>query len=150
MPLYLFHRHQTAACAKEIAGLDYRYVLRGDGQASPRFVDPVQQRKAIKAVLKTLSPDNLALPESLLQVLPPRPPGYGGAKDAFASHVGVAFDPGAAAEAASEITLALLFDPQRASRLVEYHARDASNPRLQELIEEVIDATWKAPCTSGW
>lgn len=150
VPLYLLHRYQTVAAAKEVAGLDYRYVLRGDGQSAPKIVDPVQQRKALNALLKTLSPNVLALPESLLQILPPRPPAYPGAKDAFTSHTGVVFDPGAAAEAASEITLALLFDPERASRLVEYHARDAANPSLQEVVEATIDATWKAPRATGW
>ncbi|HEX7531318.1 MAG TPA: hypothetical protein VF333_09250, partial [Pyrinomonadaceae bacterium] len=34
------------------------------------------QRRALTAVLDTLKPDALALPESLLRLIPPRPPGY--------------------------------------------------------------------------
>ena len=85
--------------------------------------------------METLSPQTLTLPESLLKILPPRPEGYPRTQESFAGHTGVTFDPGGAAEAATEITLGLLFNPQRASRLVEYHARDAQNPGLQDVIE---------------
>ena len=50
------------------------------------------------------------------------------------------FDPVAAAESSADLTLALLFNPERASRLVQYHARDPQSPSL----DEVIDATFKA------
>ena len=69
VPLYLFHRYQTEAAIKEIGGLDYRYNLRGDGQPDPSIVDPAEQKKALDAVLKTLKPETLTLPESLLSDL---------------------------------------------------------------------------------
>ncbi len=59
------------------------------------------------------------------------------------------FDPEGATAAAAEITVGLLFNPQRASRLVEYHARDAANPGLQDVIDAAISATWKAPRANG-
>ena len=71
VPLYLFHRYQTEAAIKEIGGLNYRYNLRGDGQPNPSVVEPAEQKKALDAVLKTLSPDTLTLPESILRILPP-------------------------------------------------------------------------------
>ncbi len=52
-------------------------------------------------------------------------------------------------QSAADLTLALLFDPQRASRLVEYHARDAGNPGLDEVLNSVLKATWQAPRASG-
>ena len=75
VPLYLFHRYQTEAAIKEIGGLDYRYNLRGDGLADPSIVDPAQQRKALDEVLKTLKPETLTLPESILSVLATGPSG---------------------------------------------------------------------------
>lgn len=149
VPLYLLHRYQTEAAAKELGGLDYRYALRGDGQMVTKVVEPADQKKALDALLKTLSPETLTLPESLLRILPPRPPAYPRTQESFAAHTGVAFDPTGAAEAAAEITLGLIFNPQRSSRLVEYHARDASNPSLEQVIESVIDATWKSPRGKG-
>src|ERR1700678_2981808 len=76
VPLYLMHRYQTEAAAKEIGGLDYRYALRGDGQEVTAIVSPADQRKALTAVLRTLSPETLTLPEPLLRLLPPVAPGY--------------------------------------------------------------------------
>ncbi len=137
VPLYLLHRYQTEAALKEIGGLDYRYQLRGDGQAGPSIVAASEQSKALNAALKTLAPAFLTLPESLLKLLPPRPPGLEASGESFQAHTGVTFDPVAAAECAADLTLSGLFDPERAARLVQYHARDAKSPRLRE---DVIDA----------
>ncbi len=149
VPLYLLHRYQTEAAAKEIGGLDYRYALRDDGQLVSKIVDAADQQKALHAVLKTISPENLTLPESLLALLPPRPPGYPRTPEAFGGQTGLTFDPNGAAEAAAALTFKLLFDPDRASRLVEYHARNSANPGLTQVIEEVFNATWKAPRATG-
>jgi Met-zincin/Domain of unknown function (DUF5117) len=137
VPLYLFHRYQTEAAIKEIGGLDYRYNLRGDGLADPSVFDPAQQRKALDAVLKTLRPETLTLPESILHVLPPVPPGYPRTRESFASHTGLTFDPIAAAESAADLTLGVLLDPARASRLIEYHMRVPASPALRSVLEAI-------------
>jgi hypothetical protein len=149
VPLYLMHRYQTEAAAKEIGGLDYRYAVRGDWQEVTAIVPAADQRKALTAVLRTLTPETLTLPEPLLRLLPPVAPGYPRTRESFAAFTGLAFDPVAAAESAADLTLALLFNPQRASRLVEYHARDAGNPGLDEVLSSVLKATWQAPRASG-
>jgi hypothetical protein len=141
VPLYLLHRYQTEATIKEIGGLDYRYSLRGDGQPLPQMVSPVNQRKALTAVLATLSPATLTLPEPILALLPPRPPGLERTRESFASDTGLTFDPVATAESAADSTLAALFDPARASRLVQYHARNAEEPSLGEVIDAAVAAT---------
>jgi hypothetical protein len=149
VPLYLFHRYQTEATIKLIGGLDYRYNLRGDGQPNPTIVPADQQRKALASVLKTLSPETLTLPESLLAIFPPVPPGYPRARESFASQTGLTFDPIAAAESAADLTLQVLFNPQRASRLVEYHARDAANPSLASVIDTTLQTVALRPTSTG-
>jgi Met-zincin/Domain of unknown function (DUF5117) len=149
VPLYLMHRYQTEAAAKEIGGLDYRYALRGDGQLVTAIVSPTEQRKALTAVLRTLSPETLTLPEPLLRLLPPVPPGYPRTRESFTAFTGLAFDPVTAATSAADLTLALLLNPERASRLVEYHARDAANPGLDEVLNALMKATWQAPRATG-
>ena len=139
VPLYLLHRYQTEAAAKEIGGLSYEYNLRGDGEPNPAMVAPEDQRHALASVVKTLSTEMLILPESLLSQMPPQPPGFPRTQESFASHTGLTFDPVAAAESSADLTLALLFEPARASRLVEYHERDPHAPGLYD----VIDATFK-------
>jgi hypothetical protein len=138
VPLYLMHRYQTEAATKIIGGLDYRYQLRGDGQMNAAIVSPDEQRKALRAVLKTLSTETLILPESLLQLFPPRPPDFERTRESLPSHTGLTFDPIAAAESAADLTLGFLFDRERAARLVEYHAR-ANTPSLAEVIDAALE-----------
>ncbi len=149
VPLYLLDRYQTEAAAKLIGGLDYRYALRGDGQLITQVVAADAQRKALTATLKTLSPETLTLPEPLLRMLPPRPPGLPATRETFASSTGLTFDPIAAAESSADLTLALLFNPQRASRLVEYHARDAGSPSLAEVIDATLAVNYPAMDRQG-
>ena len=55
-----------------------------------------------------------------------------------------------AAESASEITVGLLLNDERAARLVEHHARDGSMPSLEEVIDRLLAATWKlSPSPTG-
>ena len=145
VPLYLFHRYQTEAAIKEIGGLDYRYNLRGDGLADPSVFDPAQQRKALDAVLKTLKPETLTLPESILHLLPPVPPGYPRTRESFPSHTGLTFDPIAASEAAADLTLNVLLDPSRASRLIEYHMRVPASPSLRSVLESISATVAERP-----
>ena len=81
--LYLLHRYQAEAAIKMIGGLNYRYSLRGDGQALPEIVPLADQNRAIAAVLKTLEPETLTLSESLLKIMPPRPPGLARTRESF-------------------------------------------------------------------
>jgi hypothetical protein len=149
VPLYLLHRYQAEATIKIIGGLDYRYNLRGDGQPGPEIVPADAQRKALAEVLKTLSPETLTLPEHILKLIPPQPPGFPRTQESFPAHTGLTFDPVAAAESAADLTLSVLFNSQRAARLVEYHARDASEPSLGEVIDTTMRSVQTRPSVEG-
>jgi hypothetical protein len=150
VPIYLLHRYQVEAATKFIGGMDYTFALRGDGQTPLQIVAPAEQRRALTAVLATLKPDVLALPESLLNIIPPRVPDYERGREHFKIRTSPAFDALAPAEAAAEHTLQLLFNAERASRLVEFHSRDAKNPGLDEVLDAVLNATWKASRAPGY
>jgi len=141
VPLYLLHRYQTEATIKLIAGLDYRYNLRGDGQMSPQIVSNADQKRAIDTVLKTLTPETLTLPESLLKILPPRPPGLERTRESLPSQTGLTFDPVASAEAAADLTLSVLLNPARASRIVQYHMRTPPSSTSLRVLMEAISKT---------
>jgi len=142
VPMYLYHRYQVMAVAKSIGGLDYSFNLRGiqDQQKALEVVPAAQQRKSIHAVLSTLSPDILALPELLLQMIPPRPPENPTGRENFYRRTSPAFDALAPAEAAAEIVMNLLLQPERAQRMIEYHALDADNPGFDELATSLLAA----------
>ena len=145
VPLYLLHRYQVIAASKVIGGLDYRYTVRGDGQRGPSMVPADEQRKALVAVTNTLSPEILTLPETLLRRFPPRTPGAPRTTESFPSNTDLTFDPVATAETTADMTLSLLFLPERANRLVEYHARDNAQPTLDEAIDAALKAAGTAP-----
>ncbi|OLD83044.1 MAG: peptidase [Acidobacteria bacterium 13_1_20CM_58_21] len=149
VPLYLVHRYQVEATSKLVGGMDYTFALRGDGQTATEIVAPAEQRRALAAVLATLKPDVLALPEPLLKMIPPRPPDYERGREHFKLHTRPVFDALAPAEAAAQHALQFLFNPERAARLVEFHALNAENPALEEVLETILAATWKTPHGEG-
>jgi hypothetical protein len=153
VPLYLLHRYQTEAASKLIGGLDYTYAVRGATAAGTgmvtQMIAPERQRKALAAVLQTLDPNVLTLSPDFLAMLPPNPPGYPRTRESFEGYTGLTFDPEGAVEAAANLTASLLLEPTRASRLVEYHAIDAREPSLNEVIEQILETTWEAPRQSG-
>jgi hypothetical protein len=149
VPLYFGHRYQLEAAVKAIGGQKYRYALRGDGQTPTEFVDPQRQRNALEAVLATLKPGALTLPERIIALIPPRPSGYEHTRELFEGRTGMVFDPVGAAESAANLALELILNPQRASRLVIQHARQASQPSLEEVLDRTIDQAWKTKREPG-
>jgi hypothetical protein len=150
VPVYMLHRYQVEAASKLIGGMDYTFALRGDGQTASQIVSAAEQRRALASVLATLKPDALSLPEPLLKIIPPRVPDYERGREHFKIRTSPAFDALAPAEAAAEHTLQFLFNPERASRLVEFHARDARNPGLDEVLDAIVGATWKSAREPGY
>ena len=150
VPMYLLHRYQLEAVAKSVGGLYFTHAVKNDGQEPTKMVEPAEQLRALDAMLNTITPDALALPEGLIQKIPPRPTGYPGSVETFGGHTGPTFDPIAAAETAAGTTLGFLFDGERAARLVEYNARDSKQPGLLAVIDRILDRTWKAPMQPGY
>jgi hypothetical protein len=149
VPLYFLHRYQTEAASKVLGGNEYTYALRGDGQPITRIVPAAEQRRALQALLETIDPANLTIPERILNLIPPRPPGYPRTRETFPSNTGVTFDPLAAAEAGANLTISLILNSERAARLVQYHAEDATNPGLRDTIDVLLAATWQKPDGAG-
>ncbi len=151
VPMYLFHRYQTEAVAKLPGGLSYTYALRGDRQPVLEMVPGDQQRAAIQALLSTITPEALAIPESVLALLPPYPLGYEeNERELFPSRTGITFDPVAAAETATDFTLSFLLNPERLTRMVDYHARYDQAPGFTELADQLMEATWETDRRSGY
>ena len=70
-------------------------------------------------------------------------------EESFPSATGLTFDPIDAAESAADFTLALVFNPQRANRLVEYHAQDSAEPSLTDVIDATLKSTGSPDSFSG-
>jgi hypothetical protein len=150
VPLYLLHRYQVEAAAKVLGGVDYTFALRGDSLTGLKPVPATEQRRALDAVLATLAPGALALPEQLLRMIPPRPPQYPRGRENFRTRTYPAFDALSPAETAANVVMGFLLNQERAARLVEYHARDSRNPAFAEVVDKILAATWKAPAATGY
>ena len=148
VPVYLYHRYQTEAAVKVLGGLDYTYALRGDGQLVTKIVAPDEQRRALKTLLQTLDPQALAIPERILKLIPPPAHGFERTRENFHGRTSVTFDSLAAVETAADLTAGLILQPERATRLVEFHSRDTNNPGLDEVVDRLITATWKIAAPS--
>src|SRR5256885_10654438 len=150
VPIYMYHRYQVEAAAKLVGGEDYTFSLKAKGDRNPQIVSPEEQRRALTAVLDTLKPENLALPESLLRLIPPRPPGYPRTREDFRIRTYPTFDALAPAEAFANHVCDFLLNQERAARIVEFHARDAQYPSLDDVLDKILTSTWKAPMGTGY
>ncbi len=149
VPVYLLHRFQTEAASKVLGGLDYTYALRGDGQRVTQIVAPEEQRRALDALLGTLDPKALAVPERILKLIPPPAHGFVRSRENFHGRTSVTFDSLSPVETAADLTVSLILQPERAARLVEYHSRDVRNPGLDEVIDRLLDRTWRTALPTG-
>ena len=139
VPLYLCHRYQVEAAAKTIAGVHYTYAARGDGQVTNEVVNAQQQKDAIKAILRTLDPAFLVLPERVINLLAPQPIGYDRGRENFDPNTGLVFDPIAAAETAANHSLTLLLNPERLARIVEQAARQKIDYNLNDYLNQIFE-----------
>jgi hypothetical protein len=148
LPLYLHHRYQLNAAIKSVGGAYYSYSVRGaGGGASPaqvqQIVPAAVQRDALAAALETIAPEALDIPDTILALVPPVTDGFGSTNtELFTGRTSPLFDPLAAASVAADLTISGLLQPQRAGRLVSFHARDAANPDFNELLRSVIREVW--------
>ncbi|TYP93844.1 protein of unknown function (DUF5118) [Fodinibius salinus] len=150
VPMYLYHRYQIAGTAKLVGGLNYSYNLRGDSQTGPEWVADSKQRAALDAMLQTITPEALDMPDRIVDLIPPRPLGYYDSRELFNSHTDPAFDPLGAAETAASMSANLLFNTNRAARLIDAEARDSTNLGLGDMLEKVIEKTWRQPVSKGY
>ena len=145
VPMYMFHRFQVEAASKVIAGVNYRFSVKGEKNLETLPVSGKEQREALAALLQTIQPDFLKVPDAVLKLTPPRAFGYdANTRETFKRRTGLVFDPLGPPEAATGLTLRMLLSPERLSRLVIQSSIDASLPSLEEVLDQLINSTWKS------
>jgi hypothetical protein len=102
-------------------------------------VAPEAQRAALSALLATLDPALLDLPEEVLGLLAPRPSGYGPNRELFAGATAPAFDPVAAAVSAADLTVSGLLQAERLGRTADFHRRDGAFPAPDEVLAALVE-----------
>ena len=145
VPLYMHHRYQVDAAASLLGGQEYVYAFRGDGRTPMKRVAGEAQRAALSALARTMRPAELEIPAGVLELLPPRPPGFGRTRETFPRYTGPAFDAVTPAVVAADHTVSRVLEPSRAARLVQQHALDSSLPGLKETLTALVDAVRPEP-----
>ena len=139
---FMYHRFTVESAASMIGGQDFVYAMRGDGRDPVLWVSGEAQRKAVDALGQTLRVSELVLPQRILDLIPPRPPGYGMHRELFNRTTGEAFDPIAPAAIAAEVTVGFVLQPDRAARMIAQNAVEQSRPGLGEVIDRFVKATF--------
>ncbi len=162
VPVYLFHRYEVEAVSHAIGGVNFVYATRGDGRDGGVPVGGADQRRALAALLGTLDPAVLDLPDPLVRQLSQA--GFGGDdpqsdvsgsqdpqfdSELFGDAASPLFDLKAAASAAVEVTLTGLLEPSRLERVSYQGERDPSLLGLPELLDRTLGSAFPARPAAG-
>jgi hypothetical protein len=150
VPIYMYHRYAVESAASMVAGQDFIYAMRGDRRTPTKGVSVDDQRKALDALAVTLRPAELTVPKPVLDLIPPRPPGYGMHRELFPRTTGDTFDPLSPAMVAADVTIGFVLQLDRASRMVAQHAVDPALPGLEDVIDRLTAATFDAPTATPY
>ena len=129
--------------------MSFSYAVRGDGQFPTRIVPAERQRKALDAVLRLLSAQELDLPDSIVSLLAPRPHGESSNREMFATQTAPAFDALGAAGTAAALVLDGLLQPERLGRLAAFQHVDPELPGLDEVLDRLIVRVFDNRSTEG-
>ncbi|MDP5031194.1 MAG: zinc-dependent metalloprotease [Paraglaciecola sp.] len=150
VPIYLLHRYQLDAVAKLVAGVEYEYELKGD-YSTPKGAVPVgldQQKAAIKALIETIDPKYLAIPNSVVQLITPKAYGESRNRESFKGRSGLTFDPISAGESAASYTLGLLLKAERLNRLAQQAEQQRGLPDVQSVLSQIFAASIQGRASS--
>jgi hypothetical protein len=142
--VYLHHRYAMAGAIKYLGGMDFGYALAGEPTLTTAIVPGPEQRRALEAILAALEPAELRIPDRVVALIPPVPPGFDGDLTLIPTPAGTALDPLSVAHSFAQEVVDGMLHPQRAARLVSFHARDGSNPSLDEVLSALVERTWGA------
>jgi hypothetical protein len=149
VPVYLLHRFQLQAVGKLLGGETFTYKLRGDNLALPEPVSPARQEQALAALLASIAPASLQLPDELVALIPPRPPEFEDDRERFRRDTGSTFDALAPGRALVSLVLDVAFNPSRAARMNLMHDTDPAYPDFAVVLDGFMEASWYAERADG-
>ncbi|MGI8548687.1 MAG: zinc-dependent metalloprotease [Gemmatimonadaceae bacterium] len=142
VPVYFMHRFALNSLSKTIGGMEYSNAVLGDGVQATRPVPSVQQRAALRQLLQALQPSELAIPDTVLTLLAPRPFGYEPSVELFKSRTRPAFDELGAARSLAQMIVDAVLQRDRAGRLVQFSTRGRNALTLGETVDSLVAETW--------
>ncbi|KEO91227.1 peptidase [Erythrobacter longus] len=141
VPIWLLHRYQVIAAAKQVGGLQFEYAINGGGREEAVPVSPARQRAALEAILATINPDAMRVPSDLLPLLSAAQNGTSDRQydvEVFVTAGGPVFDPLVAADVSTQLSVQTLLFPHRLARIVIQHQNDPSTLSLDETLDALV------------
>lgn len=124
--------------AKLIGGLEYNYAVKGD--ALDHKVQPVsltKQREALIAIINTVTASELAIPQQIVDLIPPPAFGYRRDRETFDGRSNLAFDGLAPAESYAHMVFGTLLHPDRLARIHRNNVVHAHPLKLSEYVDQL-------------
>ncbi|MBX6331507.1 MAG: zinc-dependent metalloprotease, partial [Gemmatimonadaceae bacterium] len=149
VPVYFLHRFAINALARTIGGMEYANAVQGDGQQATRPISGAAQRSALHQLLGALAPAELAIPDTVLTLLGPRPFSYSSSVELFGSRTRPMFDALGAARTLAQMVVDAILERERAGRLVTQAALVPQQLSLDETIDSLVAFTWNRPAPSN-
>ena len=144
--LYFFHRFAVNGVTKTLGGLEYANPLKGDGQQATTVISAARQRAAMQQLLAALDPKELAIPDTVLTLFPPR---LERDVELLGSRTTPVFDELGAARTLAQMIIDGILQRERAARMVQYAAR-LGGYSLNDAVSDLVKGTWSAAVpTSG-
>jgi hypothetical protein len=141
VPVYLMHRFAINSLSKTIGGMEYSNAVRGDGLLATKPIGGAQQRRALSELIAAMSPAELAIPDTVITLLGPRPFSYNPYVELFSARTRPAFDELGAARTLSQMVVDAVLQRERAARLVQFATRGDNPLTLGETIDQ-LTANW--------
>lgn len=143
--VYLHHRYQVESVVKYIGGMWFTHAMRGDGQTPREVISAAEQRRALDRLLAVLSVQEIAVPQRIVDLIPPIPEGYDELEPWIPTPAGPALDPQAMARSFAQEVVDNILHRERVARVAAFHAADPGQLSLDELFGRLIEGTWGAP-----
>jgi hypothetical protein len=162
IPVYFHHRHAIRAVVKMLGGVEFTYGLKGDNLTPTKVIDPREQRRALEALLKALSPEELLIPSKIVPLIPPRykpselewpirKPGVFQHMTGYGPPIRIPLSPGGVfnpidwARALSRLIISDLLMGDRLARVAVLEASGQSDLSVEEILDQIISKSWGAP-----
>jgi hypothetical protein len=144
VPVYLMHRFALSSLTKTIGGMEYANAIRGDRVQATHPIDAATQRVALATLISALEPRELAIPDTVLTLLGPRPFSYQPYVELFSSRTRPAFDELGAARTLAQMIVDGILQRERAARVVAFQTRMPNPLALGEVVD-ALTSDWGAP-----
>ena len=144
VPVYLLHRFQLEAVAKQLGGVLFDHRVRGERFDGVKAVARQRQHAAMQALLKALETEFLRLPDALLNRIPPPAEGYARGREYFQHFSANEFDHLAPARVGGALVLKELLQPARAAHMNDQHLLDDELPDFAWVLKQLNQRVYQS------